>query len=103
MRLVFITAPVDAAASIVETLVEERLVACGNILADARSFYRWDGELQDDREAVVLMETGTDRIDALMARLDELHPYDVPKIVVLSPDAVNDAYLQWVRAETRRS
>jgi periplasmic divalent cation tolerance protein len=101
MRVLFSTAPPDVAPELVRTLVAEHLVACGNVLEGARSFYFWDGALQDDREAVVFMETAADRVDDAVARLRELHPDDVPKIVVLRPDSVTDDYLAWARAQTR--
>lgn len=103
MRVVFCTAPPDVAPDLVRTLVQERLVACGNIVPGARSFYWWEGEVQDDQEVVLLMETARERVDDMMARLRELHPYDVPKIVVLEPSAVNAEYLTWARRETQAS
>jgi periplasmic divalent cation tolerance protein len=90
------------APDLVRTLVQERLVACGNVLPGVRSFYWWEGEVQDDEEVVLFMETAAERVDAMIARLRELHPYDVPKIVVLEPDAVNAEYLAWARQETKR-
>jgi len=103
MRVVFCTAPPDVAPNLVKTLVEERLIACGNVIPNVRSFYWWEGEVQDDEEAVLFMETASERVDDMMTRLRELHPYDVPKIVVLSPDAVNAEYLAWARKETQSS
>ena len=103
MRVVFCTAPPDAAPHLVKTLVEERLIACGNVIPGVRSFYWWEGEVQDDEEAVLFMETAAERVDQMMARLRELHPYDVPKIVALEPDAVNAEYLAWARKETQSS
>ena len=101
MKMVLITLPESAAASLLTRLVEERLVACGNIVPGVRSIYRWEGEVCDDTEAVVVMETGDDRIDAAMARIADLHPYDCPKIVAWTPTHVHAGYLSWVQNSTR--
>lgn len=100
IAVLFVTVAPDAADAFVRTLVSERLVACGNILPGVRSHYWWDGELCQDEEAVVLMETATDRIGAAMRRIRELHPYDTPKIVALDPSAVDDDYAKWAMAQT---
>lgn len=98
LRLLFVTTPPDDAERIVETLVRERLVACGNIVPGVRSIYVWKGELVRDEEAIVLMETTRERLDACTTRLRALHPYECPKIVAVDPASVNDDYLAWVRA-----
>ncbi|MBW2276100.1 MAG: divalent-cation tolerance protein CutA [Deltaproteobacteria bacterium] len=99
MRLLISTAPPDKAADLARQLVEERLVACVNILPGARSIYRWQGKICDDAEAVLLLKTEQARVAELTARLVELHPYDVPELVSLELVAGegNPAYLEWVR------
>ncbi len=94
------TAPPEAAADLGRRLVEERLVACANVLPGARSFYWWEGKVCDDAEAVLWMETTAERLPAAAKRLRELHPYSVPKIVAFAPDSVNGDYAAWARAET---
>ncbi len=101
LRVLFVTAPADAAPGLVRALVEERLVACGNILPGARSMYRWEGQVCDEEEAVLWMETWADRLPVAMARVAELHPYACPKVVALGPEAVFAPYAQWAMAETR--
>ena len=101
MRIVFVTCPPEAGGKLLRSLVEERLVAGGNVLPGVRSIYRWREQICDEPEEVLLMETAPDRVAALMVRIEQLHPYEVPKIVCLSPDETLPAYLAWVRAETR--
>lgn len=101
IRVLFSTAPLDVAPGLVRTLVDEGLVACGNIVPGVRSIYRWKGEVCDDAEAVLLLETSAARVDAAVARLRAAHPYEVPKIVVIDPSAVDDAYAAWVLLTTR--
>ncbi len=77
--LVLVTAPPGAADDLARTLVEERLAACVNRVA-CRSTYRWDGAVHDDEEKLLLAKTTAARYDDLRARVDEIHPYDLPAI-----------------------
>jgi periplasmic divalent cation tolerance protein len=89
----------DTAVAVVRELVERRLVACGTLLPGARSLYRWRGEVADAPEVVVLLKTTVDRVEALTATLPEVHPYEVPELVVLPVTAGLPAYLAWVAGE----
>ena len=101
LRLLFVTAPESIAEPLVSTLVTERLVACANVIPQVRSTYFWDGQLCRETEAVLLMETVAERVPATAARIRQLHPYECPKIVVITPADVNDDYLTWARAQTK--
>jgi periplasmic divalent cation tolerance protein len=101
MRVVFVTCPPDQADKLVLTLLEERLIACGNIVPGVRSHYWWEGKVCTDDEAILLMETARDRVAALMTRLREIHPYTTPKIVTFSVEEHAEAYYSWVQAMTR--
>ncbi len=96
MRLLICTTTPDQAAPLLRQLVEERVVACGNIVPGVRSFYWWEGEVQDELECLLVMETSADGIDAKIARIEQLHSYEVPKIVALDPREVLGSYLSWV-------
>jgi periplasmic divalent cation tolerance protein len=101
-RVVLMTAPDAATAeSLAARLVEARLAACASVLPGVASLYWWEGEVRRAAEALVGMKTTADRVDALLARANELHPYDVPEVIALPVDAGLPAYLEWVRAETR--
>ncbi len=86
----------EHATAIARTLVRERLVACGTLLRGARSIYVWQGQLEDSDEIVVLFKTTADAAPKAAARLQELHPYECPEILVLSPECANAAYARWV-------
>jgi len=101
-RVVLVTAPTgEPAAAIASRLVEERLAACVNVVAGVRSIYRWEGRVCDDREDLLVIKTGADRLEALTARLKEIHPYEVPEVLALPVEAGAQAYLDWLTAETR--
>jgi periplasmic divalent cation tolerance protein len=85
------------AASLARALVEERLAACVNILAEMRSVYRWQGAVEQETERQVLIKTTHHRAAALERRLRELHPYELPEVIVLPIVDGSEAYLRWVR------
>jgi len=89
----------DRAGSIARTLVEERLAACVNVHAPMTSTYRWKGAVQREAERQVVIKTTAGRRAALETRLRELHPYELPELVVLTADA-SAAYAAWVSGET---
>lgn len=100
--MVYVTASsCEEAAKIGRVAVEKRLAACANVLGDIRSFYWWDGEIQDDSEAALILKTTDDRLDALIAEVKALHSYSVPCIVALPVGAGNPAFLEWIARETR--
>ena len=100
MRIILTTSPPEKAEDIVERLITERWVACGNILPSVQSIYRWKGEVCREPEALILMETKAEKANGAMQYLQSIHPYEVPKIVSLRPDMVQAQYLQWVLQET---
>ncbi len=99
-EVVITAADADWLARFTRRLVEDRLAACGHQIAAIRSLYRWDGAVQDDPEARVALHTRTALVDAIVARAEAEHPYDVPCVIALPIVAANPAYAEWVRAET---
>ena len=99
MLIVFTTfANAEDAARVVRVLVEERLIACGNLLPGARSLYRWEGKIQDQPEVVVLMKSRKQDWTALISRLHELHPYQTPECVAVRIAAGAPAYMAWLES-----
>ncbi|MGZ8286438.1 MAG: divalent-cation tolerance protein CutA [Allosphingosinicella sp.] len=92
----------EEARRIARILVEERLAACANILGPCVSIYRWQGAVEEGREVAALFKTAADSARPLIARLAELHSYEVPAAAVWPIADALDAYAEWVRAETLR-
>ncbi len=90
-----------SAEAVAGALIAERLAACVNILAPCRSVYRWQGEIEWADEVPVIIKTTRDRYPALQRRLETLHPYDVPEILVCKPEGGWPAYTDWVIEQTR--
>ena len=89
----------DEARQLVRALVDARLVACGTLLAGARSIYRWQGEVTEEPEVVVLLKTDATRWEALAAAIRQRHPYDVPELLALPVERGLDEYLSWLAGE----
>lgn len=93
-------ADADEADRIAGILIEERLAACANILGPCRAIYRWKGVVERGDEVAALFKTRADMAADLIARLCELHSYEVPAAVVWPIAETLPAYAEWVRDET---
>ena len=91
----------DAALALAKALVERRLAACVNVLAECSSVYRWRDAIETAPEVPVLIKTTAERYPALEQAILELHPYELPEIVAVPLHRGLPGYLQWVAAETR--
>ena len=95
-----VTAPdADTAAGLARQLVEERLVACANLVPAVRSIYRWEGAVADDSEVLLVLKTARDRLEQVAARVKDLHPYELPEVVALPIVGGSRDYLDWLLAE----
>lgn len=105
--VVLSTAPETAAAGkrsaseLATALLQERLCACVNVVPGVVSHYWWNGALDTSRECLLVLKTTVANVDALRRRLVELHPYEVPEVLVLPVTDGHAPYLQWVAAEVR--
>ncbi len=91
----------ETATRIARRLVDERLAACVNLLPGLRSVYHWQGEVEQADEVLLLVKTGSDRVEALTRRLVELHPYELPEVIAVEASGGSAAYLAWVVDATR--
>jgi periplasmic divalent cation tolerance protein len=89
------------ALALASALVERRLAACVNVLAECSSVYRWQGKIETAAEVPVLIKTSAARYAALDQAIRELHPYELPEIVAVPIGGGLPGYLQWVADETR--
>ena len=84
------------AQAIAAELVDARLAACVQVIGPMTATYRWQGAVESATEHLLLCKTTADQADALVEALAELHPYDVPEVVVLPIEGGLGAYLDWI-------
>ena len=89
------------AERIARALVEERLAACVNVVPGVVSIYRWKGNVEQEPELLFVIKTVAERVEALKARLLELHPYELPEVVVIPIAGGHTPYLAWIEEQVR--
>ena len=92
----------EEARRIARILVEERQAACVNILGPCHSIYHWKGAIEESAEVAALFKTRADLAAALIDRLAELHPYELPAAVVWPIANPLGRYAEWVHSETAK-
>jgi periplasmic divalent cation tolerance protein len=99
--VVLCTAPAnEPSAELARGIVAEQLAACVNIVPAVRSIYRWQGEVKDDAEALLVIKTRRSRYPALEQWIRGHHPYTEPEIIALPITEGSASYLAWIAAET---
>jgi periplasmic divalent cation tolerance protein len=86
----------DEALGIGRAVVGERLAACANVIDGMRSIYRWNDEIRDEGEAVLILKSLAAALPALTERIKALHSYDCPCVVALPVAGGNAAFLDWI-------
>jgi len=89
----------DEAEKIARSLVEARLAACVNVLPEMRSFYRWQGKIENSAEFLLVIKSSRDQFGALQATLEKLHSYEVPEVIALAVVDGARNYLNWMESE----
>ena len=90
----------ESARRVASCLLDEKLIACANILGDIESLYEWEGERGSGTEIGVLFKTSPLRLHAMIARLGELHPYETPAIIGWDCEAAHPSTAAWLRDQT---
>jgi len=88
------------AATIGRAIVEERLAACANVVAGITSYYWWEGAVQEDSEASLILKTREELVEKVISRVKELHSYDCPCVVSFPIVTGNHDFLNWIFKET---
>lgn len=90
----------DDAKRVGKTLVEERLAACVNIIPKMLSFYWWEERIEEDEESILIAKTTSENADKVVERIRELHPYELPAILVIPLTEVLKDFADYVKSET---
>ncbi|SDF75776.1 divalent cation tolerance protein [Limimonas halophila] len=100
--LVYVTAgDAEEAKRLGRGLVEAHLAACANVFPSMVPIFWWDGEVQEDAEAVLIAKTRDDLVDQVIAFVKDRHTYDCPAVLAIPVRAGNAQFLDWIDSETR--
>jgi periplasmic divalent cation tolerance protein len=95
--LAFCTFPdAETARKVVKEVVDLRLAACGNILPQVHSIYRWQGKVESAKETLAVFKLAGTRYAEFESKIRSLHPYDVPEIIACQIDNGLPEYLRWI-------
>ncbi len=99
--VVWVTVPDhETALSIAHAVVDDKLAACANILPGVTSIYTWQGKKEKSQEELLMIKTRSTLVEAIIAKIKSIHPYEVPEIIAMPIAQGNAAYLQWIEEET---
>ena len=96
-RVVFVTCSgKEEAEKISKTLVKEKLAACVNVVSTVKSFFWWEGKVDEAEEHLLIIKTSVEKMEKLIEKVKELHSYSVPEIISLPILEGNKEYLKWI-------
>ena len=84
-------------------LIDNRLAACVNVVPGLLSYYRWQGQVENDAELLLLIKTARGLVDEVRSALDKLHSYELPELVVVPIVDGSPEYLDWLESEVGRA
>jgi len=91
------------ATQLSQSIVEQQLAACVNIIPAIQSIYQWQGKIMQDNESLLIMKTQQQQLAALELFIQEHHPYEVPEFITLTIDSGAKAYLDWITASLNKN
>jgi periplasmic divalent cation tolerance protein len=95
--IAFCTFPdAEIAAKVAREMVGGGLVACGNILPEVHSIYRWQGKVESSEEVLAIFKLDSSRYPEFEKKIRSMHPYEVPEIIAFPVSKGLPAYLDWV-------
>lgn len=98
--LVYITTSDEKESAFLgKKMVKERLAACANIISSMKSFYWWQGKLEEDQESILILKTIDNNLDTIIKRIKELHSYENPCIISWNILKGSEQYLNWIEEE----
>ena len=102
-QIVIISTCADAveAERVARLLLEERLAACVSVVPRVRSYYHWEGAIQEGEEYLLLIKTSRGLFDQVKARVEAVHSYQIPELLAVPVEEGSEKYLQWMDLNLR--
>jgi periplasmic divalent cation tolerance protein len=99
IKMIWTTCSQQEAQKLARSLLQSRLIACANIFEPHTALYWWKGDICEDQEVTLIMETDAQILPKTLDEMTRLHSYDNPKIMVFSPDNIPTPFQKWLRSE----
>lgn len=96
MKIILTTCKSKQSSDIALKLLEEKLAACVTTISGVRSRFLWKGEIQVEEEKQLIIKTSDEMVDKTLKRIIEIHPYEIPEILVITPEQISKSYLNWI-------
>jgi len=96
-------ASVEEATKIADTLVHNKLAACVQVLPEMQSIYLWKGQVEREREVLMIAKTTSEKFEGLQNQVRAIHSYETPEIVALPVIAGSADYLKWLTSSLEGS
>ena len=100
--VIFVTAKdYDQATKISQSLVDQKLIACANIISGVKSLFWWEGKVDEANEVLLILKTKKSLFKKIEKAVKALHSYEVPEIIALPIIEGHKPYLKWVNESTK--
>ena len=100
--LVYVTCKNEMEASaIAHKLVSSQIAACANIIPQTKAVFKWEGEIKEQSEAILILKSQKARLEEVTERIREIHSYDLPCILSVSIEEGNAEFLKWVLCNSK--
>ena len=99
MRLVITTCPVNESKKLIDEVLKSKLASCAN-RTEVESKFWWKGKINEERESLIIFKTREELVERLFKKIKEMHPYEVPEIIEIKVEKVDDKYLKWLKDVT---
>ncbi|MBG3080476.1 divalent-cation tolerance protein CutA [Proteus mirabilis] len=97
MIIAYSTAPNEMIANeIAHYLINAKLAACVNLIPHVKSIYRWNNEVIEDSEVLMMIKSEKSKQQVLIDALAEIHPYDTPEVIIIPIENGFKGYLNWI-------
>lgn len=98
--LIYITASGrEEAILLARELLGKKLVACANVIDNVHSYYWWNGEIDENRESVIIVKTMSTHVEKVIEVVKAEHSYECPAIIAVPIISGNEDYIEWMKKQ----